>query len=607
MASGKANPAGSPQLTAEEFQGETTPKLQTQGSVNMDTNAREPESRALPGQAAEGNDFATKQSPELAQVGAADLFAEHSPDQEDTRSTSAVYLSTSSSDGGIQLHDPGNADWRVNPTFISATVGDASTPYLSTPPTSISEVTSSSLLQKSQIDGPYHFRERNPGRDSIKYDEGDDATEYGEEGCVKYNKGNDDANESLSCNDDAEDVLNPPVDGGDGFVVPHVDGITSFNADLDGLMEVTLDGVTPPRRGASPQSVRRASSPTGQVMSHLATPGSISSIANPHVKFATNASLQDTPFNKTMKYFKQFKDKENTPSKSRRNASLPEEIAELAKDAQQEGIEDEAALWDQYRELDFAPLDSVMDGQIAGDLIMNTPARKTVASIAENSKTIDMPQVVSSKPKMRGLPGDNKNNDQTSAPPSLDDKVIKGHANETGPTYLVDIPGHFDDAFELRFRSRASVGLIASFLRERGEALDASKDDIDRLVEEFLECPSNFTIRGHSDTESLYADSDRDTNSDEDERTLGAGSTGCDDNDYDHDADDHAQEKQVISYIEDPGLVKALGMVPGAMFWIVAQPVARCSNKIMGTTSKAFDTVLQKLTGLSLDEPPTSE
>ncbi|KAL5470420.1 hypothetical protein PMIN07_001771 [Paraphaeosphaeria minitans] len=65
----------------------------------------------------------------------------------------------------------------------------------------------------------------------------------------------------------------------------------------------------------------------------------------------------------------------------------------------------------------------------------------------------------------------------------------------------------------------------------------------------------------------------------------------------------HAHEKEVVSYAEDSAFVKALGMIPEAMFWVVAQPIARYSNKLLGVASKAFDTALQKLTGLSLDKP----
>lgn len=91
------------------------------------------------------------------------------------------------------------------------------------------------------------------------------------------------------------------------------------------------------------------------------------------------------------------------------------------------------------------------------------------------------------------------------------------------------------------------------------------------------------------------------------EKALGTGSASCDDNNHGHNAGDQAHDKEIISYPEDPVFVKALGMVPEAMFWAVAQSVARYSKMLRGATSKAFDTALQKLTGLSLDEPLTSE
>lgn len=139
-------------------------------------------------------------------------------------------------------------------------------------------------------------------------------------------------------------------------------------------------------------------------------------------------------------------------------------------------------MWDKYREIDLAPMDPIIDDGSDVDSIMGTPVRKTT-DVAENSETDDRTRAVSIRPKTRDLPGDGKSNEQASAPLGLNAKVIEGYANETGPMYLVDIPGHFGDAFHLRFRTRASAELIAVFLRKRGEALDASKDDIDRLVE----------------------------------------------------------------------------------------------------------------------------
>ncbi|EAT87903.2 hypothetical protein SNOG_04143 [Parastagonospora nodorum SN15] len=61
--------------------------------------------------------------------------------------------------------------------------------------------------------------------------------------------------------------------------------------------------------------------------------------------------------------FKKYSGKENSPSKSRRNASLPEEIAELAKEANEE--ED----LEKYREIDLAPMEPIMESKNAGDLI----------------------------------------------------------------------------------------------------------------------------------------------------------------------------------------------------------------------------------------------
>lgn len=78
---------------------------------------------------------------------------------------------------------------------------------------------------------------------------------------------------------------------------------------------------------------------------------------------------------------------------------------------------------------------------------------------------------------------------------------------------------------------------------------------------------------------------------------------------YEHayDADNNVHDKKGVSYLEDPPIVKALGMVPVATFWVIVQPLARYSDKILGATSKALDTALQKLNGLLLDEPPKSE
>lgn len=45
------------------------------------------------------------------------------------------------------------------------------------------------------------------------------------------------------------------------------------------------------------------------------------------IQFATNQNMPETPFTKTLSYFKQYKGAENSPSRRRRNTALPQEIA----------------------------------------------------------------------------------------------------------------------------------------------------------------------------------------------------------------------------------------------------------------------------------------
>jgi hypothetical protein len=230
---------------------------------------------------------------------------------------------------------------------------------------------------------------------------------------------------------------------------------------------------------------RRASSPTGEQMpaslgspSHIATPGSNS---KRHVAFASTSLVPDSPFTSTLKYFKQLKDKESSPSKSRRNASLPEEIAQLAKEAQHEdgfedigrfdeGIED----MEQYRDMDLAPLDPVMEDGIAGDLIiLGTPTKPRVETLVEATKRIssvssaygsDENQVSQQNVMMEGLR------------PGLSEEV-------EGVQYELEIPGHYGDLFYATIRTKAPVWDIARFIRESGKLLDAPDEAIEAAVQ----------------------------------------------------------------------------------------------------------------------------
>jgi hypothetical protein len=185
---------------------------------------------------------------------------------------------------------------------------------------------------------------------------------------------------------------------------PHVDTDASIcSPDLTPISDSFVPS-TPTRLPSTLH--RRASSPTGSRMTSSSyspntfdTTPTGSPSPERHVRFAAAPLIPETPFAKTLKYFKQYKGKENSPSKSRRNASLPDELAEMARDAGLELIQGEENNTDglndeddnessseaekeedleRYREMDLAPIDSVMEDHIAGDLIMlatPTPSR----------------------------------------------------------------------------------------------------------------------------------------------------------------------------------------------------------------------------------------
>jgi len=110
-----------------------------------------------------------------------------------------------------------------------------------------------------------------------------------------------------------------------------------------------------------------------------------------HVDFTKGSSVFETPFTKTLNYFKTHVNKENTPHKVRRNASLPEEIAELAKEANLNELDDEYVGSDtedleKYRAMDLALEEPVVENKIAGDLITtNSPNPKPVEQLIKNT------------------------------------------------------------------------------------------------------------------------------------------------------------------------------------------------------------------------------
>lgn len=184
-----------------------------------------------------------------------------------------------------------------------------------------------------------------------------------------------------------------------------------------------------------------------------------------HVSFASTPTVSDTPFTSTLNYFKslkhqasskfkgQSKGKENSPNKSRRNASLPEEIAELAKEVQSEDDYD----LDGYRDIDLAPLDPVLENEGAGDLIM-----------VKSASPVNIQKGDWKKKKM-----------ETSAEKIMLDQLTPNKAK----TYELDIPGHYGDAFKVQIETNASETDIANYIRQRGTELEAKQDEIEKAVE----------------------------------------------------------------------------------------------------------------------------
>ena len=216
-----------------------------------------------------------------------------------------------------------------------------------------------------------------------------------------------------------------------------------------------------------------------------------------HLEFTPNA-MPETPFAKTLSYFKQ-KGKENSPCKNRRNALLPEEIAELAWEAN-----DEEDL-EKYRDMDLAPMEPVMESDAAGDLITFGTLVKSDITTVSNAPSIVMQR------------------------------------NESTGTYDflvqdIDVSRTFKAA-ETRPQPPATPSIRHSHPIEQNE------EDI-------------------ADAETL-------------------------------DAAPNAVQRQLIICPLDPTFVTVIGMLPRAMFWVAAAPVAKFSNK-------AYDTVVEKFTQMEL-------
>jgi hypothetical protein len=158
---------------------------------------------------------------------------------------------------------------------------------------------------------------------------------------------------------------------------------TEYEKDIEPTNRRTtrLFSPTPISRRASANPLKASSS----IKSPDSRPTVESTPSGRHLKFTPYATIPGTLLTKTLNYDKQYKGKENSPTKNRRNASLPEEIAELAREAKEE--ED----LDAYREMDLAPMEPVMESDTAGDLItFGTPLKSNISTTAIGPTTPDI-------------------------------------------------------------------------------------------------------------------------------------------------------------------------------------------------------------------------
>ncbi|KAL5113767.1 hypothetical protein ACEQ8H_008341 [Pleosporales sp. CAS-2024a] len=263
-----------------------------------------------------------------------------------------------------------------------------------------------------------------------------------------------------------------------------------------------LQGRRASRRFFPAPIARRASEDSLPVASFQAKPDHrpavVATPSGHHLDFTPSSSIPATPFTKTLQFFKNYSGKENSPIKNRRNASLPEEIAEVAREARDEEEED----LEQYREMDLAPLEPVMESQNAGDLItFGTPVRSNILA-----PLLSSPSLSKSVHHAIAISGPRDYNESTVLP------SLSTMSDTSSPEQSMDIKG------------KMGVPEISS-----GSPLVRGQQD--NAVDAYLDATS--------------VNSSKDPNQD--------------------------------GPPQEPTFVKVIGLLPEALFWTAAAPVARYS------------------------------
>jgi hypothetical protein len=156
------------------------------------------------------------------------------------------------------------------------------------------------------------------------------------------------------------------------------------------------------------------------------------------LKLTSRALVLKGPFTKTLNHSKLPKGKERSPSKSRRNASLPDELAELAREAS------EAKDLEKYREMDLAPMEPVGESDTAGDRItFATPVEAVIPPLCSGNMTLKMTRNKISRLQQLKMSSSGpslsveRNTERIDVMPSVDE--INRNLNPEHPTFVIVI------------------------------------------------------------------------------------------------------------------------------------------------------------------------
>ncbi|KAI4953530.1 hypothetical protein J4E91_002377 [Alternaria rosae] len=278
------------------------------------------------------------------------------------------------------------------------------------------------------------------------------------------------------------------------LAVDKISDLRTLQEDI-GMHPVEVKKVT----ARSLSNVRRASEDALPVStSFIALPSPARAVVQTpngrHIDFAPSAAPPDTPVANTLSCFGSHKDISSSQHKSRRSASSPTGITDLARDArvdEEEAAEQrELAELHQFRDMDLAPIETVMQGGPAGDLIIcGTPAKA----------------------------------------------------------------------------------------RDEALFLQSASDTVDSEMEDWIDLKRPQSKLPSPRRPNLLVEQDKENDADVEES----------------DTSSDPEKEQLVSVSQYPTFLTVISMLPAAIFWTTAASIVDCS-------SKAFDMLIEKLTGLKV-------